>query len=149
MMRKIQIFAAALLPLAAACATTSDYQEPEHPVYEIGEYSKISGTLTYRERMALPPGSVATVRLQDISRADAKAVELDVASYSLDGLNVPFAFELELPNRDLQPNATYSVRATITAPDGSLLFTTDTVNPVMNRPVDQDLGEIVMVRARS
>lgn len=135
----------AIAPMTAACSTA--YQEAVPPVYQIGEISKITGQLTYRERMALPPGSTATVQLQDIARADAAATIVDEVRYSLTGRNVPFAFELELPNRDMPQNASYAVRATINGPDGKLLFTTDTVNPVMRRPVDQNLGEIVMVRA--
>ena len=33
----------------------------------------VSGTITYRERMALSPGAVVEVSLQDISLADAEA----------------------------------------------------------------------------
>ena len=33
----------------------------------------IAGTVTYRERMALPPGATVQVRLEDVSRADAAA----------------------------------------------------------------------------
>ena len=36
----------------------------------------VSGTATYRERMALPPDAVLEVKLQDVSLADAPAVEL-------------------------------------------------------------------------
>ena len=33
----------------------------------------IAGTVTYRERMMIPPDAVATVTLEDVARADAKA----------------------------------------------------------------------------
>ncbi len=33
----------------------------------------LTGTVTYRERIALSPGSVIDVQLQDVSRADAAA----------------------------------------------------------------------------
>ena len=36
----------------------------------------IRGSAAYRERMALPPGAVLAVALQDISRADAPAETL-------------------------------------------------------------------------
>ena len=39
----------------------------------------VSGTATYRERMALPPDAVLEVKLQDVSLADAPAVELGSA----------------------------------------------------------------------
>ena len=35
--------------------------------------SKVTGSVTYRERIALPPSAVVTVKLLDVSRADAPA----------------------------------------------------------------------------
>ena len=142
-MFKRAIFAAALIPAIGACNQAPEV-EAVPPLYQLDEVSKITGSLTYRERIALPPGSTATIRLEDIARADAPATLIDEVTYSLDGLNVPFAFELELPNRGMPQHVQYSVRATIHDADGTMLFTTDTVNPVMRRPVDQDLGMIVM-----
>lgn len=146
-MRKSVVLAAMLLPLTAACATVNP-AEPATAIHQLGEVSKITGTMTYRERIALPPGSIAIVTLEDISRADAKATVIDEQRYSLANTSLPFAYELELPNRSMAENARYAVRGQIRAADGTLLFTTDTVHPVMRRPVDQNLGEIVMVSAR-
>jgi Type III secretion system lipoprotein chaperone (YscW) len=35
------------------------------------ETIEVSGWVSYRQRVALPPGAVVTVRLSDVSRADA------------------------------------------------------------------------------
>ncbi|MDQ3175872.1 MAG: YbaY family lipoprotein, partial [Acidobacteriota bacterium] len=37
----------------------------------------VTGTVTYRQRIAMPPGAVVEVSLLDVSRADAPAVVLD------------------------------------------------------------------------
>lgn len=142
-MFKPVILVAALIPVLGACSYVPPVGTvpPEH---ELAEVPKITGTLTYRERIALLPGSIATVRLEETSRADAPATLIDEVTYSLDSVSVPFAFELELPNQEMPQHAQYSVRATIHGADGKLLFTTDTMNPVMRRPVDQDMGMILM-----
>lgn len=138
-------FAVALLAsLAAAC--TSAHQEPVQPIYALGETSVISGSITYRERIALAPQSTAKIQLLDISLADAPAKVIDQKIYDLTGRNVPVGFELTMPNKGVPENARLSVRAEIHGADGSLLFTTDTIQPVMSRPVDQNLGEIILVR---
>ena len=53
----------------------------------------VSGTATYRERMALPPGAVLEVVLEDVSRADAPAEVIGLARVENPG-NPPFRFEI-------------------------------------------------------
>jgi putative lipoprotein len=57
-----------------------------------GEIAMIRGTAAYRERMALPPGAVLEVRLEDVSRADAPAELLASATIVTDRqVPIPFA----------------------------------------------------------
>lgn len=137
--------AAAVLPLVAACSTSDGYQKAEPPILNLGETSTVSGYLTKMDRMALPPGSTATITLWDVSKQDVKATKINEVRYSLTGVNVPFYFTIEKPNR-LGQSVQLGLRAEIRDANGKLMYTTDTANPVMTRPVDQDLGEIVMVR---
>lgn len=51
-----------------ACATGASTPAPTP-----ASRATVTGTVTYRERIALPPGATVTVRLQDVSRADAPA----------------------------------------------------------------------------
>ena len=53
----------------------------------------VSGTASYRERMALPPDAVLEVSLQDVSLADAPAVELGSLRIENPG-SPPFEFEI-------------------------------------------------------
>jgi putative lipoprotein len=89
----------------------------------------VTGTVTWRERMMLPPGAVLEVTVEDISRADAPSIRL--ARFALSPVGAPpLAFELDVPAAD--PRATVSVRASIRH-EGALLFTTDTVAPVLTQ----------------
>ncbi|MFN7179787.1 META domain-containing protein [Hyphomonas sp.] len=107
----------------------------------------VTGSATYPERMIAPPGSVLKVVLQDTSRADTPAVDLASWSARLDDGGVPRNFTLT-PEVPFDPRMTYTVRASISGADDTLLWTTDTAHIV---PVaadgtgTYDIGEIVMV----
>ncbi len=59
-----------LLPFLAGCTPT-----PVEPATGAGSAtSKVTGSITYRERIALPPSAVVAVKLVDVSLADAPAV---------------------------------------------------------------------------
>lgn len=91
----------------------------------------VTGTVTYRERSALPPEAVLEITVEDVSRADAAAEILARTSMVADG-GPPFGFELEVDPARVDQPARLSVRATIRHQD-ALLFTTDTVAPVLTQ----------------
>lgn len=90
---------------------------------------QINGTVSYRERMALPQGAVVAVRLEDQSRADAPAVTIAQTQVS-PITQVPIPFTLSYDPAALKPGMRYGLRADIRAPDGQLMFVTDTFNAV-------------------
>ena len=103
----------------------------------------LRGTAMYRERIARPPGAVLEVRLEDISRADVPAELL--GSVRLEELgNPPFGFEISYDPGVIDERHTYAVRATIHVEE-SLVFTTDTVHPVLTRGAG-DKVELMLVR---
>ncbi len=77
---------------------------------------------------------------QDVAAPVVAEVEID-----LEDRQVPIPFDLEFDATDLDPRGVYSVRATITGPDGELQWTTDIVNPIDPTQTDIDLGTIVLV----
>ena len=81
----------------------------------------ISGTVTYRERMAMPENAVLTVELQDVSRADAPAQAIAEQRITFAGRQVPLAFELHYDPARINPKHLYAVSASITV-DGQLRF---------------------------
>lgn len=106
----------------------------------------ITGRLTYRQRIALPPGCTATVSLIDVSRADAPATVIARQTIELVDRQVPIGFELDVRSDDLDARGRYSVRATIEGPDGDLAWTTDTANPIDIGQDVTDLGELILVQ---
>ncbi|PAL22836.1 YbaY family lipoprotein [Sphingopyxis sp. GW247-27LB] len=126
------------LPLAA-CATLMPSEQPV----------SVTGSVTYRERMALPPTAQVEIQLADVSLMDAPSRTIARQSFTADGRQVPFAFSLTVDQRKLDPRGRYSVSARITDASGKLMFITDTHNGVTfdGRP-RIDMGTLVMVRTR-
>jgi putative lipoprotein len=92
--------------------------------------ASVTGTATYRERIALPDGAVFEARLEDVTRADAPAEVLGRTRIDSPG-NPPFKFAISYDPARIDPAHRYSVRATITVED-RLMFTTDTHYPVLS-----------------
>ncbi|MFM7266401.1 MAG: META domain-containing protein [Cyanobium sp.] len=97
----------------------------------------LSGTASYRERIALPPDAVFEAVLIDAAIADAPARELGRARLQPAG-QPPFRFTIPYRDADLSPRGRYSVRATVRSGD-RLLFTTDTFTPVLSGGPSQPL----------
>ena len=83
----------------------------------------ITGTVSYKERIALPAGATVIIQLLDISRADAPAVVIARQVIPTNGKQVPFNFVLPYDIAQISPTGTYGVRAEIRLND-QLLFTT-------------------------
>ncbi|UMM07475.1 META domain-containing protein [Gluconobacter frateurii] len=81
----------------------------------------LSGTVTYRERMALPAGAVLVVRLEDVSLADAPAKILAESTQSIQGAP-PLSYILHVPV--LESHRRYNLHAEIRVGE-QLLFTTE------------------------
>jgi uncharacterized lipoprotein YbaY len=92
----------------------------------------VSGTVTYRQRSALPPGAMLTVSIIDVSRQDAPSTVIAEQRVPTAGKQVPFSFDLSYDRSKIQERNRYAVRAEIR--DGErLLFTTDTSYPVITQ----------------
>ncbi len=89
----------------------------------------VTGTVAYRERIALPPNAVVEVTLEDVSRADAPAEAIGRARIPSPG-QLPVGFVIPYQSADIVASHRYVVRGRITV-DGKLLFTSDRVTPVL------------------
>lgn len=143
----------ALLAMALSACGSDDFDtSPTDPstsvdaAAAVDDTLRVTGTVTYLQRIALEPGSIATVVLEDISRADAAATVVAEQVIEIDDQQVPIPFELAADRSELDDRFSYSVRANIAGPDGELRWTTDTVNPVDPAESAVDLGELVMVQ---
>lgn len=90
----------------------------------------LTGTATYRERIALPPDATFEVMLQDVSLADAPAKVLGRSILDPAG-QPPFHFGIAYQDQAIVPNHRYAVRAVVRH-RGKLLFTTDTHVPAFD-----------------
>jgi putative lipoprotein len=89
----------------------------------------VSGTATYRERIALPQNAVFEATLEDVSRAGT-ASELIARVRNEQPGNAPIPFTIAYDGGRIIPSHSYVVRARIVVGD-QLWFTTDRNYPVL------------------
>ena len=124
--------AVALLLMLAAAACSSD---PE-PAGELEVTSgrspneSVSGTVTYRERLALTEEATLVVELRDVSYQDAAAPLIARQTIANPG-QVPIRFEVGYHRDDIDDGNVYGITARIIESDGRLAFTNDTAYDVI------------------
>jgi putative lipoprotein len=94
--------------------------------------ARVTGTVTYMQRIALPPSATVKVQLVDVSRADAPATVLGEQIITAGGKQVPFSFEIPYDPAKIDARYTYAVQARI-EDAGKLLFINDTRYSVITR----------------
>jgi putative lipoprotein len=122
---KVTYISAAAFLLFTFSATTSIALQTE-------KFVTVSGSAAYRQRIAMPPEALLTVRVEDVSRPDSPAVLLAETSEPFGERQVPIGFSLRVPCTSIDPGGSYSVRATISV-NGGLRFTTTRSYPVLTR----------------
>ncbi len=92
----------------------------------------ITGTLAYRERVALPADAAIDVKLQDVSQQPAAAKTIGESIFAPNGQQVPIPFQLSYNPADVNPAHTYQVRANISI-NGKTMFASTTAYPVITK----------------
>jgi len=92
----------------------------------------IGGSVSYLQRIALPPDAVLTVRIQDSSRADAPARTLAEQRIELAGQQVPINFQTTIDRDLIGKRARITVSARIES-RGKLLFINDRSYPALTQ----------------
>jgi copper homeostasis protein (lipoprotein) len=118
-----------LVFLLAGCATHS---------------AVVMGSASYRERMALLPGAVFEVTLEDVTKADAPAEIVGRTRLENPG-NPPFDFAIPYDPKRILTNHRYEVRAKIRS-GAELLFVTDASYPVLTLG-HKSQAKLLLVRA--
>ena len=77
------------------------------------EKASVTGTITYRQRIALTPNAVIEVKLIDGSRADAPSKTLAEQTIRPAGKQVPIAFELTYDPARIDPRGRYLIQVRI------------------------------------
>jgi len=129
--------------LVAACGFLENPNNTSTP--GTMEPVRVTGTITWRERVALPPDAQITVRLQDVSRMDAPAVVMAEQRFNAEGRQVPIPFELAVDPARIDPRMRYAVSARVER-QGQLLFINDTAYPVLTQGAGYSVN-MVLVRA--
>lgn len=106
---------------------------------------KVTGTVTKLDRMALPPGAVITIRLQDVSRADAPAIVLDEQVITTAGEQMPIPFALSYDPAAIDERFTYQVHVRVEL-GGQLMYITKTSHNVITRGAPTEGVEVLVER---
>ena len=128
-MTKKTMAAVAALAISAITAMTG-----------LAQAGTVSGTVTYLERIAVPPGAVLEVELHDVSRADAASVRLSGQRFALD--RVPFPFALSYDDNLIDERMSYTVQARILSGD-AVLYRSTTAYPVLTRGATGEVDIVV------
>jgi len=105
--------------------------------------SMVTGTISYRERIALPPDAVVLVQLRDVSLMDVAAKLISEQTIEPEH-SVPIPFALPYDAKDIDERMTYSVFASIRS-GGRLLFITDRSYQVLTRGNSNHI-ELILVK---
>lgn len=109
------------------------------------EKASVTGTVTYRQRIALPDDAVVKVQIQDVSKADAPAQVMGEQIIQTDGKQVPIPYEVTYDESEIDERFSYSMSARIENGSGKLLFISDTNTPVITRDSPTKDVEVVVV----
>lgn len=111
------------------------------------ESAAVTGTVTYRERIALAADAVIEVMLQDVSLQDTRAKIATEVTIKPAGKQPPYSFRLQYKESDIDSSHTYVVRASARV-KGSLIFTSTMSTPVITRGSPKEVA-IVMQHVAS
>ena len=106
----------------------------------IAETMHLETTVTYRERIALPPDAILEVELLDTSLADAPSVRMSSQRFKL--ASVPRTVEIGYDTDLIDERFTYTVGAKIIS-NGRVLFRSTTASPVLTRDAPK-VAELVL-----
>jgi uncharacterized lipoprotein YbaY len=104
--------------------------------------SSVRGTVTYMQRIALPPNS--QIRVWMVDSGDPNGTPVAQETFSSGNRQVPIPYTLEYANRDINRQRNYEMRAEISS-GGQVTFRSATGTPVTPRGARTDNIEIVVV----
>jgi len=105
---------------------------------------EVTGTVTYRQRIDLPPDALLTVQIQDVSLADTPAQVIGEKVINEPG-QVPIPYTVEYRYRDIDDAHMYAMQARIEDGNGNLLFINDRAFPVLTQGFPTEDVEIEVI----
>lgn len=132
----VRAIAAATMTVApGACAHPA-----QSPSVSGGAGASVTGTVTYREPVALPPNAVVAISIVDASAADSASSVIASDTVPAQGRQLPLPFAVHYDPHRIDQRHLYVIRATIRS-GGETLFATDIVRSVISQgnPTSLDL----------
>jgi uncharacterized lipoprotein YbaY len=132
---------AAVLALCAASVLACHHTPPPSgPPVAAMPSGRLEGTVTYRQRMALPPGSVIHLTLADTAPGGRRWTQVITTS----GENVPIHFSISYDAALLRPDSTYFAAASIQS-GGRIAFASPAWMPALGPGAPASLELVLRV----
>jgi len=129
--------------ILVGCDTTQETAKSTETAKPTSPSSVVTGTVTYLQRIALPPQVSVLVKLEDVSLQDVPAKLISEQRIEMAGKQVPIPFTLQYDPAKIDPKGTYNVSAQIVLGD-QLLFTSDTAHRVITGGNPTNSVEIIV-----
>lgn len=128
--RKLTAFTigASALSLLAVLSVPAFIVNTTAPAFSASDKITIKGSVSYLQRMALPPHAYLVVQLVDVTKADGPFPVVAEKSAEASGA-VPINFDLPVRNNTLKANHKYALQARISVGD-VLWFVSDKRTPI-------------------
>ena len=134
-----------VLVAVAACRSEPD---PSNATLDVTSgrdpNASVSGTVSYRERIALTDGATLVVELRDTSYTDGLAPLIARQTITSPG-QVPIKFKVEYNREDINSRNRYSIGADIIESDGRLAFTNDTAYEVITHRNPDEVDMVLVL----
>lgn len=131
-----------LLTVLAVCMLATGCAKKIKPDNLPALSGNVTGSVAYRERIALPPDARIIVSLEDVSRADKSGTF--VAQQTLRaGTQVPALFNLRYIPAAIDRTHRYAVRASIVDSQDGLMWTSTESTPVLFNEAEKPLAIVV------
>ncbi|WP_370180004.1 META domain-containing protein [Alteriqipengyuania sp.] len=138
-MKSNLLFTAAALAMSlSACATVPN----DTGASQVAMVETISGTLTYRERVALPPSAQMEIVVSDITLGRNEELILSRKVITIGQASPPIPFSIDVSKLNLSDGPLYGLRAFIREPDGTIMFRTSEPFLLNLRSNTVDIGDI-------
>lgn len=135
---------ASIALLLVSCSGTDDGATA--PDGQTGGDASVTGTVTYRVRMAMPPRSHVEVTIQNISTEDTASIIVGRQTIS-DPKGVPIPFEVKYDSGDINDSDTYALQAIIFRDEEIWMSNRETV-PVIAQDAPTSGVEVVVEPVR-
>ncbi|WP_265943832.1 YbaY family lipoprotein [Dechloromonas sp. A34] len=123
--------------------------QPTNTAPAVSSFLDITGSVSYRLRIVLPPDAILVVRVQD-TRPGARARTLAEQRIELGGRQVPIAFSTTIDRDLIGKSARVTVSARVES-RGKLLLASDKAYPALRNgepnPVDIQLKQVARAKA--